>query len=312
MPSMVSQTLETLQSAFSNLSFKASEPLSSHTYMKSGGPAEIFVVVTKKADLENLVIWCEKNQQKYLVLGGMSNSLVPDEGIKGLVINNMVSGSRTIQIDENTYSFEVESGTPTNLAVRASINKSLEGLEYFLGVPGTIGGAIYNNSHYLTELIGADVDQVEVIAKGGIKKIYTKNEMQFAYDYSILQETHEVITTVRFKLKKGNKAELEQKAAEATKRRADTQPLGIPSSGCMFKNPVMPSGLREGAGKLIDGAGLKGMRIGDAVISDKHASFILNTGHATTSDVLKLAEHVKAVVKEKYGVELEREVFLVG
>ncbi len=309
---MISQTLQALQSAFPNLSFKLDEPLSSHTYMKSGGPAEIFVIVNKKEDLENLVIWCEKNQQKYLVLGGMSNSLVPDEGIKGLVIKNMVSGTRTIPLDENTYYFEVESGTPTNLAVRASIDQSLKGLEYFLGVPGTIGGAIYNNSHYLKELIGNDVDQVDVIVKSGIKKTYTKDEMRFAYDYSILQETHEVITTIRFKLKKGNKDELEQRARVATKRRADTQPLGIPSSGCMFKNPMMPSGLREGAGKLIDEAGLKGARIGDAVVSDKHASFILNTGHATTSDVLKLAEHVKTVIKKKYGVELELEVFLVG
>ena len=144
------------------------------------------------------------------------------------------------------------------------------------------------------------------------KKIYTKDEMRFAYDYSILQKTHEVIITIRFTLKKGNKDELEQKARESTKRRADTQPLGTPSSGCMFKNPMMPNGSREGAGKLIDQAGLKGARIGDAVVSDKHASFILNTGHATTSDVLKLAEHVKAVVKKKFGVELEREVFLVG
>lgn len=309
---MISQTLVALQPAFPHLSFTSNEPLSSHTYMKSGGPAEFFVTINKKQDLENLVVWCEKNQQKYLVLGGMSNSLVPDEGIKGLVIKNMVSGTRIIPLDGNTDYFEVESGTPTNLAVRANINESLEGLEYFLGVPGTIGGAIYNNAHYMKELIGNNVDQVEVIAKGGVKKTYTKDEMKFAYDYSILQETHEVITTIRFKLKKGNKAELEQKATAATKRRADTQPLGVPSSGCMFKNPMMPNGKREAAGKLIDQAGLKGSRVGDAVVSDKHASFILNTGHATTNDVLKLAEYVKAVVKEKYGVELEREVFLVG
>lgn len=309
---MISQALEAVQSAFPHLSFTSNEPLSSHTYMKSGGPAEFFVTINKKQDLENVVIWCEKNQQKYLVLGGMSNSLVPDEGIKGLVIKNIVSGTQIIPLDEHTYHFEVESGTPTNLAVRASIDQSLAGLEYFLGVPGTMGGAIYNNSHYLGELIGNDVDQVEVIAKGGVKKTYTKDEMKFAYDYSILQETHEIITTIRFKLKKGNKVELERKATTATKRRADTQPLGIPSSGCMFKNPMMPNGKREGAGKLIDQAGLKGARIGDAVVSDKHASFILNTGHATTGDVLKLAEHVKAVVKKKYGVELEREVFLVG
>lgn len=309
---MQSHTVQAFQSAFPHLSFISNEPLSSHTYMKSGGLAEFFITINNKQDFEHLVIWCEKNQQKYLVLGGMSNSLVPDEGIKGLVIKNMVSGIRTTQLDDNTYHFEVESGTPTNLAVRASIDQSLEGLEHFLGVPGTIGGAMYNNSHYLNELIGNTVDQVEVIAKGGIKKTYTKEQMKFAYDYSILQETHEVITTIRFKLQKGNNIELEKRAMIATKRRARTQPLGIPSSGCMFKNPVMHNGKREGAGKLIDEAGLKGARIGDAMVSDKHASFILNTGHATTTDVLKLAEHVKAVVKEKYGVELEREVFLVS
>lgn len=301
-----------LSAAFPALKFQQNEPLSHHTYMKTGGPAEFFVQVQTKIDLSDLVSWCEKHHRKYVILGGASNVLAPDEGLQGLVIKNLSNSTRIKKINDTLFELEVDSGVQTNILVRKAIDESLEGLEYFLGVPGTVGGAIYNNSHYMNQLIGDYVSEIDVIGHDGTVKTYVKKDLQFAYDYSIIQETKETILSVRFRLRKGDKAVLEERAREATRKRASTQPLGVPSTGCMFKNPMMSDGTRGHAGRLIDQAGLKGSRIGDAVVSDKHANFILNTGHASTSDILRLVEQVQSTVKDKFGVELHREVFVLS
>lgn len=308
----MTQNVQSLRDAFPHLEFSEHEVLAPHTYMKAGGPADIFTAITDKNDLENVVIWCEKHDQKYRVLGGASNILVPDEGVRGLVIKNMVTGVTVRSLGDDAYELEAQSGTPTNIVVRKALDESLEGMEYFLGVPGTIGGAVYNNSHYMNQLVGNFITEVDVIAKGGIKKTLKKDELKFEYDYSVLQETNDIVLSAKFLLKKGDKAVLEQRAKEATIKRATTQPLGMPSSGCIFKNPIMPDGKRGSAGKLIDQAGLKGTRMGNAMVSDKHASFIVNLGGATTEDILKLADHVKAEVKKKFGVELHHEVFTLS
>jgi len=301
-----------LQETFPALKFRQNEQLSQHTYMKTGGPAEVFVQVQTKADLVNLVSWCEKHTQKFIVLGGASNVLVPDEGLKGLVIKNLSNAMQVKKINDSLFELEVDSGVHTNMLVRKALDEGLEGLEYFLGVPGTVGGAIYNNSHYMNQLIGDSAFEVDVVNHDGSVKTYVKNDLQFAYDYSVIQETKETILSIRFRLKKGDKAVLEERALEATRKRASTQPLGIPSTGCMFKNPMMSDGTQGHAGKLIDQAGLKGVRVGDAAVSDKHANFILNTGHANTSDILRLVEQVQSTVKDKFGVELHREVFMLS
>jgi UDP-N-acetylmuramate dehydrogenase len=303
--------LERLEAQFPALEFHSNHSLSPYTYMKSGGPADIFVTVQSRLDLENLVSFCVKNNQKHFIFGGASNLLIPDEGMRGLVIRNLANKVSIIPINDTESIVEADSGAITNIFCRKTIDESLTGLENFMGVPGSIGGAIYNNAHYLNDLIGDYIQDVEVIAKSGEKKVYTREQLAFKYEYSILQDTHETMTLARFKLKKGIKSEIEEKAKSAAVRRASTQPLGIPSSGCMFKNPVMPDGTQGFAGKLIDEAGLKGTRVGDAIVSEKHANFILNTGKATTEDILALADKVTQVIKEKYGVELEREVFLV-
>jgi UDP-N-acetylmuramate dehydrogenase len=298
-----------LAQAFPHLKFLPEELLAEHTYSKIGGPAEVFVRVYEREDLERLVIFCRKNTIPLTILGGGSNVLIADAGIRGLIIKNLTK-KYEVKVGESTGTIEVDSGLPTNVIVRASVDAGLQGLEKFLGLPGSVGGAVYNNSHFTgKDLVGNYVKAVHLVDLNGEKTTRSRDQMKYAYDYSILQETHETIIWVEFELQKGNKEELEKTMMEVTRHRATTQPLGIPSSGCMFKNVTMPDGSKSGAGALIDKAGLKGTKVGDAMVSPVHANFIVNTGHATQADVEALAQKVERVIKEKFGVELHREVF---
>lgn len=304
------------------------EPLAQHTWMKIGGPADLFLVARSAKDLSLAVSLAKKNKIAYTVLGGGSNVLVKDGGISGLVIKNQADkvsfGGFGGKIKDKKVGMEkaivkAESGAVVNQVVRFTLEESLAGLEEFLGIPGTIGGAVYNNSHHLDHLIGDCVSEVGVVDEKGEEKIYTKFEMKFAYDYSVLQRTNEVILWASFLLRRGDKKKLWEKAETALKRRRDTQPLQIPSSGCMFKNIGEANAIRfntpnrsTSAGFLIDQAGLKGTRVGGAEVSDKHANFIVNTGEATAKDVIELSEKVIDKIKDKYGVTLEREVFIIG
>lgn len=304
---------ELLSKQFPDLKFFSEERLASHTYFKLGGPAEAFVQVFKREELEKVVIFSRQNSIPLTVLGGGSNVLVADEGIRGLVIKNLTHAIAVKEVTEIGGTIEVDSGVPTNLLVRTAVNASLQGIERLLGVPGSVGGAVYNNSHFShNELIGKYVTNVHVIDTQGRSKIFTHKQVKFAYDYSIFQETHDTIIWVEFSFPKGERSALEQIVLEATKKRTSTQPLGVPSSGCMFKNVTLPDGSKVGAGYLIDQAGLKGTKVGGAMVSDVHANFIVNTGDATQRDVEELAKLVEKTIKEKFGVELRREVFRLG
>jgi UDP-N-acetylmuramate dehydrogenase len=305
---------------------KYDEPLAKHTYFKLGGPADLFFEALTSDDLVMTIQSAINFKVPYYVLGGGSNILVTDKGFRGLVIKNK---SGRIQLKGFTGSaskghfdlkeviVQSDSGVPTNKLIRYTVDEGLEGLEDFLGLPGSVGGAVYNNSHHLSELIGVHVVEVIVIDEQGSLKKYQHDDMKFEYDYSILHKTHETILMVSFQLKRGDKVALWEKATAAVKRRSSTQPLGLPSSGCIFRNIPLADKMRLGvptssSGYLIDKAGLKGLRVGGAYVSDIHANFIVNDGTATTRDVLQLVDQVKAAIKEKYGVTLEMEVFLVG
>lgn len=304
------------------------EPLSKHTYFKIGGPADLFISVESSQDLVKAVQTAIKYAVPYFIIGGGSNILVTDKGFRGLIIKNktgkitlkgFVGGSGKGELKIKHALIMSDSGVPANILIRHVLDQSLAGLEDFLGLPGSIGGAIYNNSHHLGKLIGDTVQEVEVLDKYGEKKKYSHDQMDFSYDYSILQKTKEIILSATFKLTKGDKEELWEKAKAAVKRRSDTQPLGLPSSGCMFKNFDLAHAIRLGtpdqtrsAGFLLDKAGLKGYKIGAAMISDKHANFIINTGNATAQDVIKLIKKTKQVIKDKFAINLEMEVFIVG
>lgn len=301
-------------------------PLAQHTYFKIGGIADQFVEVKTKAELIEAIAYALKAKLPYLVLGGGSNVLVNDAGFRGLVIKNrtstvrikgFVGGGAKGKLDLKEAIVEAESGVTTNYLIRYTLDEGLAGLEDMLGLPGTVGGAVYNNSHHLDKLFADHIIEVEVLDTDGQLKKYTNAECQFAYDYSIFHKTKETILSASFQLKRGDKKALWDIATAAVKRRSRTQPLGLPSSGCMFKNITLADRLRLGiptasAGYLIDKAGLKGLRIGGAVVSAVHANFIINEGTATSADVYALVEAVKHKIKDKFGISLVEEVIPIG
>lgn len=314
MPSSKTGTFDRIAQAFPSIQLLSEEPLSKHTYFKVGGPAEVYAEVSTLEDFAALAAFCKKERIPLTVFGGGSNVLVQDKGIRGCVIKNMAS---RILIDGTRV--RAESGAVVNQLVRKTIDQGLKGLEYFMGLPGTVGGAIVNNSHYKHQLFGDAVASVDVIDSKGDRRTLKREDVKFAYDYSILQETHDIVLSVTLALEKGDAKELQETARASTRYRSETQPIGLPSSGCMFKNVEVPPKLRGkfggkesvSAGWLIDQAGLKGMRVGGAVVSDKHANFIINEGNATSEDILELAHIVEQHVADRFGLQLKREVFVL-
>lgn len=314
MPEEIGGKFAQLKTAFPEVKFFANEPLSKHTYFKVGGPADLYADISQLDLFFKVTSFCKQKGIPLTILGGGSNVLVRDEGIRGLVIKNMCEG---LVITGSLV--HVESGMPMNVLVRKTIDQGLQGLEYFMGLPGTVGGAVINNSHYKKQLFGDFITSVEVIDESGNKKTYTKDELKFQYDYSLLQDTKDIVLSVELELKPGDVKSLQEIALQATQYRAETQPIGQPSSGCMFKNVAIPEELRSqfdgkekvSAGWLIDKAGLKGLRVGDAVVSDKHANFIVNTGAASAKDIQELSDLVAQRVFEKFDLKLQCEVFVV-
>ncbi len=306
---------------------KFDEPLAKHTYFKLGGPTDLLYEATTSEELLGAVQTAILYKVPYLVIGGGSNILVQDTGFRGLVIKNksasiglkgFAGGVEQGKLDLKEAIVQADSGVPANLLIRYTLDQGLAGLEHMLGLPGTVGGAIYNNSHHVGRLFGEHVIEVEAIDLMGNIKKYTQKDLKFAYDYSIFHKTKETILTASFQLKRGDKDALWEIANAAVKRRATTQPLGIPSSGCMFKNIPLADAMRLGTpdttqsvGYLLDKAGLKGTRVGGASISEVHANFIVNDGTATSADVLELVKMIKEKVKQTYGVNLEEEVILI-
>ena len=300
--------------------------LAKHTYFKLGGPADYFVEAKTKEELVEAVRYAIDQKLPYLVLGGGSNVLIGDLGFRGLVIKNRTSsvkikgfagGVDKGKLDLKEAIVQADSGVTANYLIRYTLDEGLAGLEDMLGLPGTVGGAVYNNSHHLDKLWGDHIVEVEVLDLEGKIKKYTQKECQFDYDYSVFHKTKETILSASFQLKRGDKAKLWEVATEAVKRRSSTQPLGLPSSGCMFKNISLADRMRLGvptasAGYLIDKAGLKGLSVGGAKVSDVHANFIINDGTAKASHVNELVALVRSKVKEKFGVDLIEEVILIG
>ncbi|MBI2676973.1 MAG: UDP-N-acetylmuramate dehydrogenase [Candidatus Yanofskybacteria bacterium] len=300
---------------------KFDEPLSQHTYFKIGGPAESFLTYTDSRNtqpLKNVLKFCTDEKILFTVLGGGSNVLVSDKGLPGLVLrldtNSILSSTPYHGSDPVTI--QVAAGCPMQKLVKFSMNLGLTGLEPFLGLPGTVGGAVYNNAHFKRDqLFGSFVTKVWTIPfplDNLLKEnCYKQKDLQFGYDLSLFQTlSHkEVIFLVEVILKRDNKEEIEKYAEELLRQRKESQPLDLPSSGCVFKNP-------EGcalAGQIIELAGLKGLRIGGAEVSTKHANFIINPEKkATASDVLSLMAKVHGTVFELFEILLEPEIFFLG
>lgn len=283
------------------------EPMRNHTSLKIGGPADIYAIPQNLLSLRNMHVNLKKSRVPFLPLGGGTNILVMDGGIEGAVIS-FRSFKKTDVLSENgvdVYLF-VEAGTLLQRLVNFSRESGYSGLEGLVGIPGTVGGAICGNAGaFGYEMKDVLISVAIMDAEGGIEKIKTER-IDFGYRSSSIS-ANEMILSAEIKLKKDKKEDISAKIDDFSKSKRQKQPIWEASAGCVFKNPP---GLY--AGKLIDEAGCKGMRIGDVEVSTIHANFFINKGSATASDFIRLIDKVAQRVKEKSGVILEPEIKVVG
>lgn len=314
------KTLATFRKEFGEQRVGTNEPMSKHTTFKIGGEAEYYLEVENVDELVKAVHIARSLDIPLFILGGGSNIIVSDRGVAGLTIKNNCRAFSVLAVGVRSALVQAESGVIMNQLVRFTIEEGLGGLEYQLGLPGTVGGGVFMNSNFPRKgtYVGDCVYRAKLIAKNGEVKEVDHDYFQFAYDKSRLQETGEIVLSVVFKLEATDKKKLWERGMEALSYRSDTQPKGA-SAGCTFRNisiveaTSIPTPDRiTSAGYLIDKAGLKGFRIGGAQISDKHANFILNLGNAKTHDVTELVTAMKREVLKKFGVHLALEVRTVG
>jgi len=312
---LVSDQLAHLQPQF-DLSLA---PLS---YFKIGGPAEVFIEADTREKIIEIVSFCHQHHTPFKILAGASNVIISSNGVVGITVSLTNSDYQIIEQKDQKTLISVGSGFKTALLVRKTIDDGLSGLEYYLGVPGKVGGAVYNNAHYNEHLIGEYVHRVEVIQPDNQIAWLNQDECGFRYDFSRFQQSKDVILQIEFLLPHGNKDESLALVREATLHRAQTQPLGQPSSGCYFQNIPNTPQLRQQfpqfsersefpSAFLIDQAGLKKTRVGGVEVSEKHAAFFVNTGNGTSDEVKQLASIVKQKVKDQFGIELHEEVFFL-
>ena len=277
------------------------EPLKNHTTFKIGGNCIALIEPREVSDIVETIKICRENSIKFFVIGNGSNLLVPDEGYNGVIIK-LKSEFSTIQV-EGEYLI-VNSGAKLSEVYTVAYENSLTGFEFASGIPGTIGGAIYMNAGAYGREMKDIVESVEVLDLDNFELRELKNEeLEFSYRKSIIQRKNYIVTTIKLKLQKGNKEEINAVYEDLRERRNSKQPLNFGSAGSTFKRP-------EGhfASKLIEDAGLKGYHINDAWVSEKHSGFIVNKGNASYKEVMELIEYVQNVVFEKFGVKLETEV----
>lgn len=280
------------------------EPMRKHTTFRIGGNADIFVRPESKEQIAEILRLCRKQDVPYFILGNGSNLLVGDRGFRGVVINIM-DNMNDIKVDGGII--KAQAGAMLIKVSRAARDNSLTGLEFASGIPGTIGGAIYMNAGaYGGEMKDVVIQVTAMDAEGEIYTFGT-DELEFSYRHSVIQQRDLIVLDVTMKLAAGDQKIIDDRMSELAVARRTKQPLEYPSAGSTFKRP-------EGyfAGKLIMDAGLRGYRVGDAQVSEKHCGFVVNRGNATADDVIKLIDDVKAKVSEEYDVVLEPEVRMIG
>ena len=285
-----------------NITFKTDEPMKAHTTFKTGGNASVFICPQNEKELSEALIIIKSFELKPFILGNGSNLLVSDDGITDRPVIYIGEAFNSLKLlDENTI--EVGAGATLSSLCRFALEHSLTGLEFAFGIPGSCGGAAYMNAGAYGGEMKDVVSRCNHIDFEGNSGFYSADELDFGYRHSVYSACDCVITSVVLTLEKGDKEEINAKMRELIGRRKDKQPLEYPSAGSVFKRP-------EGyfAGALIEQSGLKGKRIGGAMVSEKHAGFIINYDNATTKDVLDLVRFCQDSVMEKFGVMLEREI----
>lgn len=305
-------TFEKLKNITNDSIIYIDEPMYKHTSFKIGGCADIFIKVTTLNDLKSIIKYAKENNIQTTIIGNGSNLLVKDRGIRGITIQIAFNKTQIREykmnrhIDEEIV-VEVESGKKLGELSVNLLKEEIAGFEFASGIPGTIGGAIKMNAGAYGREMKDIVKTITYIdKKQEIKKIQNE-EAEFEYRHSRFSNSEDIILGVELSLKKGNSEEIQALIDKYKKSRMEKQPIDKPSAGSTFKR-----GENFITAQLIDEAGLKGYQIGGAQVSTKHAGFVVNVGGATADDVLNLVKHIKQVIKDKFGKNIELEVEVVG
>ena len=280
------------------------ELMSRHTTFRIGGPASVFVTPKSEKDLVTAIEICRSQDAPYFILGNGSNLLVSDQGYDGVVVH---IGSDLRDISVEGTEITAKTGAMLSQVAHAALAHGLTGMEFAAGIPGSLGGAcIMNAGAYGGEMSQILVGVRALDDKGQIVEL-AADQLELGYRHSIMMEKQYVVLGARIHLEKGDPEKIQAQMDDLKEKRIAKQPLEYPSAGSTFKRP-------EGAfaGKLIMDAGLRGFRIGDAMVSEKHCGFVVNAGKATAEDVCGVISHVQQVVMEKYGKELEPEIRFLG
>lgn len=288
-------------------------PLSRFTTFRVGGPADWLVETASRQEIVAVLRAAHRAGVPVTILGGGSNVLVSDAGVRGVVLR-----PRHGEIQRAGGSgVRADAAVTINGLVRWTIVHGAAGLEAWAGTPGTVGGAVFGNAHFGGRLIGDAILEVQLATPAGELRDVAGSAMDFGYDRSRLQTTGEVLLSATFAVSPGDPAVLRAKARESLAFRKRTQPLEAPSAGCVFQNPdpgtdSVPAGIPWSAGALVDRAGLKDAVVGGARVSPTHGNFIVNDGTATAADIRRLIERCRASVREQFGVELREEIRYLG
>lgn len=286
-----------------DIDLKLDEPMTHHTTWKIGGAAEMFCQPQNTEECAKILQLASRTNVRVWILGLGSNVLVADNGIKGLVISTKkMNGIR--YSDGNIIT---GSGAALAQVSLFSANLALQGLEFASGIPGSVGGAVIMNAGAFGSSVSNVLSTVTTLDIHGRRKTYDNKMLGFSYRNSLLKGKQEIITEAVFKLQKGNIEDIRANIARYTQVRKDKHPLNLPNAGSVFRNPIQKT-----AGKLIEEAGCKKMRIGDAQVSEQHANFIVNLGQARATDVLELIRLVQETVYKHSDILLEPEIVLLG
>lgn len=297
------EILNTIKNQFPEINAKLNEPLKNHTYIKTGGNADIYILPTTIEEVQTIITYAHESDIPLTILGYGSNVLIRDEGIRGIVLN--LGAFNEISLDGT--SIKCGCGASIIDVSRFALQNELTGLEFACGIPGSVGGALVMNAGAYGGEVSYVLKSATVLTTDGKLMTLTKGEFQFGYRKSVFAKENYIVLEAEFELQIGNVNEIKEKMDEFTLARETKQPLEYPSCGSVFKRP--PNNF---AGKLISDSGLKGKRIGGVEVSTKHAGFMVNVDNATTTDYLNLIQFVQDTVKEKFGIELEREVKILG
>src|SRR6056297_476849 len=278
--------------------------MDNNTYFKTGGQAELFIETETLKELKGSLKILKENKYPYYIIGNGTNILVSDDGYNGAVVK---IGNKLNSISIKGNIVEAGAGTLLSSLSKAACKEGLRGLEFASGIPGFVGGAVAMNAGAYHGEMKDIIDYVVCLDKDNNIIKYNNDEMNFRYRKSRVKDENLIVLEIGLELEKGDKKEIKERIELLTRLRTEKQPVEMPSAGSTFKRPG------EGfAAKLIEDAGLKGLKYGDAMVSDKHSGFIVNCGNSTTAEILTLMKLVREKVYETYNVELEPEVKIIG